>query len=253
MIREHLFEKRAPTDPMFRWRGGEVSRLEALSDGVFALTVALLVLAGSVPDSFHDMWEVVRDLPVFLVSFLLVLVAWYDHYLYFRRYGLNDLPTIWLNGAFLFVVVFMAYPLKFLAGFLWAAIRGDDLALDAMFTLPAEGGWFATPEAQRAGMMLLYGGAYLLVFGILALMLWRALRLRAVLELDELEVLLTRIALGHKLLDVGVALASLAVLASGVEPSLAGIVFLALGPGHFLIGLLGGLRAGRLQKRLTGG
>jgi hypothetical protein len=34
MIREHLFHKRAPADPMFRWRGGDVSRLEGLSDGV---------------------------------------------------------------------------------------------------------------------------------------------------------------------------------------------------------------------------
>ena len=35
MIREHLFDKRAPADSMFRWRGGDVSRRSAVKDGVF--------------------------------------------------------------------------------------------------------------------------------------------------------------------------------------------------------------------------
>jgi hypothetical protein len=43
MIREHLFEKRLPTDPLFRWRGGGVSRVEGFSDGVFAVILTLLI------------------------------------------------------------------------------------------------------------------------------------------------------------------------------------------------------------------
>ncbi len=35
MIREPLFAKRAPADPDFRYRGGDVSQIEAVSDGAF--------------------------------------------------------------------------------------------------------------------------------------------------------------------------------------------------------------------------
>jgi len=54
LIREHLFDKRAPADSMFRWRGGDVSRLEGLSDGVFAVTLTLLVVSLDVPNTFYE-------------------------------------------------------------------------------------------------------------------------------------------------------------------------------------------------------
>jgi len=43
MIRQHF--QRPEADPDFRWRGGSVSRIEGLSDGVFALFVLLHVNA----------------------------------------------------------------------------------------------------------------------------------------------------------------------------------------------------------------
>lgn len=76
MLRQHLIEKRVPTDRLYRWRGGEVSRLEGLSDGVFAVTLTLLIVAQSVPSTFYELWLVVRDLPVFLVCFLALMQAW---------------------------------------------------------------------------------------------------------------------------------------------------------------------------------
>ena len=44
MIREHVFSGSTPSDKYFRWRGGEVSRLENLSDVVFALCLTMLSL-----------------------------------------------------------------------------------------------------------------------------------------------------------------------------------------------------------------
>lgn len=85
MIREHLFHKRAPADPLFRWRGGEVSRLEAFSDAVFAVTLTLLIVSGTPPKNFDDLWLTFRDLPVFLVSFAMLMMAWYYYYQFFRR------------------------------------------------------------------------------------------------------------------------------------------------------------------------
>ncbi|MFK5955942.1 MAG: hypothetical protein QM477_05800 [Planctomycetota bacterium] len=39
MIREHLFHKRAAADPLFRWRGGQVSRIGAFSATFFGSMV----------------------------------------------------------------------------------------------------------------------------------------------------------------------------------------------------------------------
>lgn len=85
MIREHLFDRRAPADPMFRWRGGDVSRLEGLSDGVFAVTLTLLVVSLDVPSTFYELWLTIRDLPVFLVCFAVLLMVWRYHHIFFRR------------------------------------------------------------------------------------------------------------------------------------------------------------------------
>ncbi len=248
MIREHLFSKRIPTDPMFRWRGGEMSRLEGLSDGVFAVTLTLLVVSLEVPDTFQELWLTIRDLPVFLVSFVMLLMAWRYHYLFFRRYGLEDFLTSVLNGAFLFLIMFYAYPLKFVATFLWKMILGDDLG--PMFAFP-EGTAAAFPaDAARAGMMYFYGIGAIGVFGLLALMLLRAYRLRDQLELDELERYLTRGSIRAHLISVGVAVLSITVLAVTGSPPLAGLTYFLMGPLHAAHGFWHGSRAERMFKEL---
>lgn len=255
MIREHLFHKRAPADPMFRWRGGEISRVEGFSDGVFAVTLSLLVFSSSVPTTYYEMWRTARDLPVFLVSFALLFLAWNYHYRFFRRYGLEDLTTITLNGVFLFLILFFAYPLKFLASFLWSLILGESSA--ALFVLPADvtstHPWIATELGQRTGMMAFYGLGLIGVFGVLALMGWHAYRLRAKLELDELECHLTRVSVGHNLIMVAVAGVSLLVLRLTANPGISGVVYFALGPAHAALGYLGGTRAAAIQQRLLEG
>jgi hypothetical protein len=40
--------------------------------------------------------------------------VWCDHYVFFRRYGLQDYLTMHLSAVLLFVVLFYVYPLKFL-------------------------------------------------------------------------------------------------------------------------------------------
>ena len=114
MIREHLFHKRAPADPLFRWRGGEISRIEGLSDAVFAFALALIVVSLEVPRTYDDLLAVIRTFPAFAVCFALLMMCWYYHYKFFRRYGLEDFPTILLNTLLLFVILFYVYPLKFL-------------------------------------------------------------------------------------------------------------------------------------------
>lgn len=248
MIREHLFDKRTTVDSMFRWRGGEVSRIEGLSDGVFAVTLTLLVVSVQVPETFYELWRTLRDLPVFLVCFIMLMMAWRYHYLFFRRYGLEDFLTQLLNGAFLFLILFFAYPLKFLARFLWHLILGE--SNDPMFVLPEGVVWGQGEYFQRAGMMVVYGLGVVGVFGLLAAMVYRAYRLRDELELDELERFLTRAAIRAHLVSVVVALLSLAVLVMGGQPGFAGVTYFLMFPLHTILGFHTGIVANRIQARL---
>jgi hypothetical protein len=76
--------------PGFRWRGGEASRLEGLSDAVFAFAVTLLVVSLEVPKTFDELLVVLRGFFAFAVCFSILFWVWYDHYRFFRRYGLAD-------------------------------------------------------------------------------------------------------------------------------------------------------------------
>lgn len=235
-----------PTDRLFRWRGGEVSRLEGFSDGVFAVTTTLLIVSQSVPTTFHELWVVVRDLPVFLVCFAALILAWRYHYLFFRRYGLEDLLTSVLNAALLFLIIFYAFPLKFLAGFLWTLIRGDDVG--GMFALPAGVQWSVID--QRMSMMYFFGLGVVGVFGLQGLMILRAYRLREQLELDEVERFLTRASMRAQCATVAIACLSMLVLYTGGSPGWAGITYFLMWPVHMIDGFLTGTRAERMAQRL---
>jgi hypothetical protein len=53
-----LGSERIGAEPDFRWRGYEVSRIEGLSDGVFAIAVTLLIVWLEVPKTFAELMAV---------------------------------------------------------------------------------------------------------------------------------------------------------------------------------------------------
>ena len=65
-----------------------------------------------------------RGFPAFAVCFTLLIVIWREHYVFFRRYGLQDATTLWLNAALLFVMLFYVYPLKFVFTLVLAPLTG---------------------------------------------------------------------------------------------------------------------------------
>lgn len=52
----------------FRWRGGEVSRIEGFSDAVFAFSVTLLVVSLEVPKTFNDLMMTMLGVPLLRAS-----------------------------------------------------------------------------------------------------------------------------------------------------------------------------------------
>ena len=87
-------------------RRHDISRLEGFSDAVFAFVLTLLVVSLEVPRSYAKLIELVRGFPSFACCFALLVWIWHEHNMYFRRYGLQDGYTVFLNAVLLFVVMF---------------------------------------------------------------------------------------------------------------------------------------------------
>ncbi|MEM9601077.1 MAG: hypothetical protein AAF926_08645, partial [Pseudomonadota bacterium] len=56
--------------------------------------------------------------------FAILLQVWNAHYTFFRRYGVKDLKVIFYNAVLIFLVLYMAYPLRFVFDSLFAWIIG---------------------------------------------------------------------------------------------------------------------------------
>src|SRR6185436_8047808 len=225
MIREKLVEKGVGDPHKFRWRSHEISRIEGLSDAVFGFAVTLLVVSLEVPKTYGELMEVMRGFGAFAVSFALLFVVWFNQYKFFRRYGLNDNLTIVINAVLLFVVLFYVYPLKFVFTFLIDMFTGGH----AEVRLPngtVEG--MVENADQVANLMIIFGIGYLAVFGVFALLYWHAYRKREQLELNELEAFDTRTDIRESLLNVGIALTSLAlaVIGGGRLAGIAGMTYM---------------------------
>jgi len=227
----------------FRWRGSEVARLEGLSDAVFAFAVTLLVVSLEVPRTFDELLGVMTGFPAFGACFTLLFLIWHKHYVYFRRYGLQDTWTVTLTGALLFLVLFYIYPLKFMFTSLFQQILGwGSHTTQAMPAIQA---------GQARTLMLVYSAGFLGVFVVFVLMYLHAWRRRAALGLDAVEIFDTVSSIQHSGIFVGVAVLSI-VLAAVLPPAqigLAGWVYFLIGPAAALQGSRRGERRRKMHPK----
>ena len=201
-MRRQLTQHGFGADRGFRWRGGEISRLEGLSDAVFAFAVTLLVVSLEVPETFDELLQVLRGFFAFAVCFAILFWVWYDHYRFFRRYGLADGITTILTGVLLFIVLFYVYPMKFLFTTLFDQLFGQ---------APVQ----AIEPRQMPQLMLVYGAGFIAVQLVFILLYLHAYQLADSLELDDHERLTTRSELQGFGLNMLVGLASIAIVTVG--------------------------------------
>jgi uncharacterized membrane protein len=236
MVRGGLARRRAGGEDDFRWRGEDVSRIEGFSDSVFAFAVTLLVVSLEVPKTFDELLATMRGFFAFAICFYLLLIVWYEHYKFFRRYGLVDSPILYLNSALLFLVLMYVYPLKFLFTML----------IDELFG-------FAQNEtiepSQLPLLMVIYGVGFVTIQLVFVLMYLRAYSMRAVLELDAREQSVTREEIQSSLLNMLVGLVSVAIAILGgttTAASWAGTVYLLILPLQTINGRVMGTRRRKL-------
>jgi uncharacterized membrane protein len=204
------------------WRRHEISRIEALSDAVFALAITLLIVSLEVPQTFAELWEKMHGLVAFAICFALLFQVWYTQHTFFRRYGLEDLRTVVLNGALLFLVLFYMYPLKFLFVLLSSEfLGGHGLAhLADGRSVP-----MIASSHEATLMMIIYSVGFSAIFGIFVLLYANALKKRSSLGLSAAEVFDARTSLIGNAIMVGVAALSLLVLFTTRSQNLSGFTY----------------------------
>lgn len=190
MIRQMLKARKNKTsEDGFRFRGIDNTRIEALSDGVFAIATALLVISSSVPETFDELLVFLEDLVPFGVCMTLLVMIWHQHYLFFMRYGFKDAKIVAINTLLLFLILFYIYPLKFLFTLLYDmltnALTGQFQEFNRIFT--------EVIQIEQAPMlMIIYGIGAAGIFLTMAWMYQIALKRRIKLSLNPIEIFDTK-------------------------------------------------------------
>ena len=216
-------------DPHFRWRGENVTRIENLSDIVFAIAFGMLVSASSPPTNYNELlghlWQIV---PV-IAGFSILVMIWNSHFVFFRRYNIADRWIIFLNAILLLIVLFIAYPLRFifdgLFGYVLGAVLGD---------------WSRMIEtgmgfAQSGNIVGIFAIGYACVFLVTAGMYGHALRKKDALELNANEIALTRRSVWHLIVSLSLCiLVAITALMTSIGPYAACILSLSALTGRIL-------------------
>jgi uncharacterized membrane protein len=181
-------------------------RLEAFSDGVFAIAITLLVLTIAQPANYHDLARQLADrwpsLAAYAVSFAVIGIMWLNHHSIFGHFARVDRGLVYLNLLLLLTVAFLPYP----TGIFGEALReGDGARVAAVVysvTMAANAyAWAALwlyaslgrrllvesfPEAQRRTATLLFTvgvAAYTVSVGVAFINAYACLAFHALLAL----------------------------------------------------------------------
>jgi len=104
----------------------ETGRIEAFSDGVFAIAVTLLVLELHVPelkdgDIAVNLIEALKiqwpGYIAFIISFFSIFIIWVNHHKVFKQIYRRNTGLMFANGFILFLVSLVSYPSALLARF----------------------------------------------------------------------------------------------------------------------------------------
>ena len=116
-----LSDHRAPPE---RGTVFDYDRTVALSDGVFAIALTLLVLNIPQPSADGDLWPALRDLlpdlASYALSFVVIASLWRYHHIFFRGLTRIDARLTTLNLLYLGMIALIPFPTALLAN------RGDE-------------------------------------------------------------------------------------------------------------------------------
>jgi uncharacterized membrane protein len=112
----------------FRLRGMEITRLETFIDAAFAFAITMLVIAAQqIPDDVETLLAAFKNVPVFIASIIVLGIFWRGHWLWSRRYGLEDGISIFISWAMIVTILIYMYPLKTIFSSMWFLLSNGRL------------------------------------------------------------------------------------------------------------------------------
>lgn len=202
-----------------------MSRLETFTDAAFAFALTLLAVSLDPPTNWEGLMLALRGVPAFLAGATLLMMFWWGHHSWSRRYELDDGTTLLLTCLLVFTVLVYVYPLRFMAGvlFTWIGLL-TGLPLGPAGDLGIRG------PAEINAMFVIYGLGFTAMCSSLLLLHVHAWRQRDALGLSEPE--------RHELVGdlrswaivavTGLLSVVVAALSADDSPVLAGFVYMIL-------------------------
>jgi TMEM175 potassium channel family protein len=172
-------------------RDNDTGRIEAFSDGVFAIAITLLIIEIGVPHvgEFGSLFEKLVHLwPSYMgyaISFIVIGTVWANHHNRFRLISRSDHVLLFLNIVFLMCVAFIPFPTALLSEYIReeahrttaVAVYSGTLAVTAVFFtllwLYAAGNYRLIDRGVNPSLLRAMTRRY--VFGMLAYILAFAL------------------------------------------------------------------------------
>src|SRR4051794_34317858 len=168
----------------FRLRGMEMTRLETFIDAAFAFAISMLVIAAQqIPDDIQALLAAFKNVPTFICSIAVLGIFWRGHWLWSRRYGLEDGVSILISWAMIVTILIFIYPLKAIFGAMWYLLSNG--AVGHRFSLH-------TTEEQARWIFAIYALGLIAIAAEIFLLNLRAWQLREPLRLNAREQLMTR-------------------------------------------------------------
>src|SRR5438067_3260380 len=193
----------------FRLRGMQMTRLETFIAAAFAFAISMLVIAAQqIPDNIQALLAAFKNVPTFVCSIAVLGIFWRGHWLWSRRYGLEDGASILISWAMIVTILIFIYPLKAIFGAMWNLISSGQVGQP--FSLH-------TTEAQARTIFAIYALGLIAISAEILLLNLRAWQLREPLRLNSRERLMTRGELSGWSIPVCVGIVSL-VLALTLPP-----------------------------------
>src|SRR6266699_2790206 len=184
----------------FRLRGMEITRLETFIDAVFAFAITMLVIAAQqIPDDIETLLAAFKNVPVFVASIIVLGIFWRGHWLWSRRYGLEDGISIFSSWAMIVTILMYMYPLKAIFSSMWFLLSGGRVG----HVLGAHS------ESHVRAVFAIFALGFTAIALEMVLLNLHAWQLRAPLRLNVKERLITLYEVTGWSIPVGIGIVSL--------------------------------------------
>jgi hypothetical protein len=185
----------------FRLRGIAMTRLETFIDAAFAFAISMLVIAAQqIPDNIQALLAAFKNVPTFVCCIAVLGIYWRGHWLWSRRYGLEDGISSLISWALIVTILIFIYPLKAIFGAMWNFLSNGQVGQP--FSLH-------TTEAEVRTIFAIYAIGLIAISAEILLLHLRAWQLREPLRLNARERLMTRGELTGWSIPVSVGIVSL--------------------------------------------